>query len=270
MVPCGKCPACRANYRSELVFRIQQEYLANAFSVFVTLTYDNDHLPKDLCVNKDDVQKFHKRLRKHFAPQELRFFLISEYGDRGHRPHYHGLYFFKSIQDYNALYDIFVKSWNLGFIKFGEVEIGSILYCTKYCLKGNDVPEGRKPNFRLMSKMHGGLGSLYLENMSSFHIESEQFSYVSSFGRTCRMPRYYRDKLKLVSDIFHPERKEEGIEAKNERLKQDFIKRYKSWLSRNGLQSSLENMKKFNEFLFRSRDENDILTLKNVKPQNVF
>lgn len=270
LVPCGKCPACRANYRCELVFRIQQEYLANAFSIFVTLTYNDEHLPKNLSVNKEDVQKFHKRLRKHFPSGELRFFLISEYGDKGKRPHYHGLYFFKTRQDYNAIYDIFVKSWNLGFIKFGEVELGSILYCTKYCLKGSDVPEGRAKNFRLMSKMNGGIGYSYLEKMSNYHIEKEQFSFVSANGRVCRMPRYYRTKLTASVKAFHPERVEEGIEAKFNKMREDFNQRYIAWLKRNGLRHCKDSMQKFNDFLARSCDAQDELTTKNVKPQNLF
>ena len=97
VVPCGKCPACLANQRSEWIFRLQQEYLVSSFSIFVTLTYDDEHVPLDFSVNKRDVQLFHKRLRKHFPSADLRYYLVSEYGDHTFRPHYHGLYFFKAI-----------------------------------------------------------------------------------------------------------------------------------------------------------------------------
>lgn len=66
MVPCGKCPSCLANQRQEWVFRLKQEYEASVFAIFVTLTYSDENLPKDLSVNKKDIQDFHKRLRKHF------------------------------------------------------------------------------------------------------------------------------------------------------------------------------------------------------------
>lgn len=83
------------------------------------------------------------------------------------------------------------------FLKFGNVEEGSIVYCTKYCLKHSSTPPGRTPTFRLVSKMAGGLGHSYLEKMSSWHIDAEQFAFVSADGRKCRMPKYFRDKLTL-------------------------------------------------------------------------
>ena len=144
----------------------------------------------DRSVNKKDIQLFHKRLRKHFPSKDLRFYLVSEYGDHTFRPHYHGLYFFKSKYDLKFLYDIFEQSWSLGFIKFGAVEEGSIVYCTKYCLKHSTTPLGCKDTFRLVSKMQGGLGSKYLEKMSDYHITNDQFAFVADAGKKCRMPKY--------------------------------------------------------------------------------
>ena len=153
-VPCGKCPSCRANERTEWIFRLKQEYKVSAFSLFVTLTYDNAHIPLDFSVNKRDVQLFLKRFRKRLGKIKCRYYIVSEYGDHTHRPHYHGLFFFEqTFEDKKKLYDDITESWQNGFCDFGDVEEGSIVYCTKYCLKRCEVPEGREKPFRLMLRL---------------------------------------------------------------------------------------------------------------------
>ena len=54
---------------------------------FVTLTYDEDHLPLDRSVSRREVQLFMKRLRKAISPLRVRFFACGEYGERFGRPH---------------------------------------------------------------------------------------------------------------------------------------------------------------------------------------
>ncbi len=45
-VPCGKCFECRRRRVNELIFRASQEYLScNKRGIFLTLTYNNVHLP---------------------------------------------------------------------------------------------------------------------------------------------------------------------------------------------------------------------------------
>ena len=55
---------------------------------FVTLTYDEKHLPKDGSLCLEHVQLFLKRLRFGSA-FPLRYFLCGEYGEKTSRPHYH-------------------------------------------------------------------------------------------------------------------------------------------------------------------------------------
>lgn len=192
--PCGKCINCRARSRQEWIFRLRMEYQACTFGLFCTFTYSDENLPPDgVCLRH--VQLFLKRLRKNFNAKSLRYFIVSEYGDHTYRPHYHGLLFF-NIPRTNDIYDIIEKSWQYGFVQFGEIEEGSITYCTKYCLKGSDVPKNANKNFRLLSKMHGGIGVNHLNDQFDFylsHIDEPQMV-------TCRenkspMPRYYRTKL---------------------------------------------------------------------------
>lgn len=45
VVPCRKCAACRSSYARDLQTRIEDECRAHKFNFFITLTYDNRHLP---------------------------------------------------------------------------------------------------------------------------------------------------------------------------------------------------------------------------------
>lgn len=193
--PCGKCINCRARSRQEWVFRLRMEYRSCDFGLFVTLTYDDEKLPSD-GVSKRDVQLFLKRLRKNFDSQTLRYYICSEYGDHSHRAHYHGLLFFKGIPRTAALYDQITSSWANGFVQFGEIEEGSIVYVTKYCLKGSDVPKGANDNFRLLSKMHGGLGVDYLSEQYQYHLERlDKPTYAHLEGQSAPLARYFRTKI---------------------------------------------------------------------------
>lgn len=90
-VPCGWCVNCRQNKRQSWVYRLQAEAKEYPLSLFVTLTYDDEHLPierigSDLfqtnvaVVSKRDVQLFMKRLRKKYEDYKMRYFVTSEYG----------------------------------------------------------------------------------------------------------------------------------------------------------------------------------------------
>lgn len=263
IVPCGKCPACLANQRQEWVFRLKQEYLASRFALFVTLTYDEEHCPKDMCVNKKDVQDFHKRLRKHFPSRDLRFYLVSEYGDHTFRPHYHGLYFFKSDYKKEDLYDIFENSWKNGFCSFGDVEEGSIVYCTKYCLKHKIIPPGRTETFRLVSKMNGGLGINYLQKMQDYHEKTQNFSFVSYGGKTCRMPRYFRGKCADQRS------KQHQFDESYDLQLDDFRKRYRSYLQLRMEQASTQTERDFLAYEQNRFIRRDDLILKHTKKQKL-
>ena len=92
-VPCGQCIACRINHAKEWATRIYGESRMHDENIFLTLTYDDEHLPKDNSVHKDEVQRFMKRLRKAVYPDKVRYFLCGEYGGQFGRPHYHVILF---------------------------------------------------------------------------------------------------------------------------------------------------------------------------------
>lgn len=274
VVPCGKCPACRANERAEWIFRLKQEYKASTFAIFVTLTYDDDHVPKGFNVCKRDVQLFHKRLRKHFPSRDLRYYVVSEYGDHTFRPHYHGLYFFRHDYQKDLIYKVFADSWQQGFIKFGEVEEGSIVYCTKYCLKRSQIPEGRSNCFRLVSKMNGGLGISYLNKMRDYHVNTFNLHSVYSDGERSRMPRYYQSQIIKQFDnidtiVNYNKHCETFINDLIDSAYEDSLNRFKEFCKLHKGLSYAEMCIAFNEAESRRHTQRDELIEKHCKKQKL-
>ena len=70
--------------------------------LFVTLTYDDDHLPEYNSLNYKHFQDFMKRLRK--SHSGVRFYMCGEYGEDFSRPHYHALLFNCFFSDRKAFH----------------------------------------------------------------------------------------------------------------------------------------------------------------------
>lgn len=54
---------------------------------FITLTYDDEHLPLGMSLVPKDLQDFLKRFRSRIAPIKVRYYGVGEYGDQTQRPH---------------------------------------------------------------------------------------------------------------------------------------------------------------------------------------
>ena len=191
-IPCGKCPSCLRRKRAEWSLRIYHEFLDSESSWFITLTYDDFHLP-DSGVNKPDVQNFFKRLRKN---EKVRYFLVSEYGDTHHRPHYHACLFFKRKVDLTECVNLVDKSWQNGNVYVGECNLATINYCSKYSLKPrydvDDSPYGNK-TFALSSR-NPGIGAGFRSNRKQMFYHKEDLDFTDNIeGLTYNLPRYYRD-----------------------------------------------------------------------------
>lgn len=210
--PCGHCLSCRISKAREWSARLLHELNYWDKSVFVTLTYDNEHLPPHNSLVKKDLQKFFKRLRK-CSNAKLKYYACGEYGenkagiDYGHglgRPHYHCIIFGlgqnKIDEDFikdawrNCIWDNFQESK-----AFGTVTYDSCRYVSDYIFKkysGEKLAEtytnkGIEPPFKISST---GLGLRFcLEN-------AENLKHNMSFtlrGVPMNLPRYYVDKLKI-------------------------------------------------------------------------
>lgn len=209
-VPCGKCPECRKRRISGWSFRLQQEEKISTSAHFITITYDTVHVPITdagyMSAKKEDVQKFMKRLRfrvhTRFLNNEyklmvdepiIKYYLVSEYGGRTTRPHYHAIIF--NVPD---PYDI-EETWQRGHIRFDPVTPASIGYCLKYMDKPRLIPmhknDDREPEFSLMSK---GLGANYINDQTkAYHLADLQNRACLTIedGKKIPMPRYYKTKI---------------------------------------------------------------------------
>ena len=63
-LPCGRCVGCRLERSRQWAVRCMHEASMHMFNSFVTLTYDDDHLPEYNSLNYKHFQDFMKRLRK--------------------------------------------------------------------------------------------------------------------------------------------------------------------------------------------------------------
>lgn len=187
-VPCRRCPGCRLDYSRDWANRMLLEFQHTKKAVFVTLTYNNEHVPFSdsgfMTLSKRDCQLFMKRLRKYFSCTEIRFFLGGEYGPLHNRPHYHAILFGLSLADMGnlAVRDVnelgqpsFQSSvldsiWTSGFSTVSDVSFQTFAYCARYVLKKQrlkdyvrDGVELYTPEFSLMSRKPG-LGAYYITN----------------------------------------------------------------------------------------------------------
>lgn len=193
-VPCGKCLACLSKARQDWAFRLRQEHRYSKGALFITLTYHPKFCPRQL--EKEHVQLFMKRLRKHEKGNKVRYFLVGEYGSRRRRPHYHILLFNCDLSGETVR-----KAWrapkskeSYGIVHIGRVNSKSIAYCLKYIVQPHLKPKGLTPPFRLMSRSYG-IGGMYLsQEMIDWHRQLDA-NWVTEDKIKMRMPRYYKDKI---------------------------------------------------------------------------
>lgn len=214
-VPCGKCPACVKRRAIQWSFRLMQEEKVSTSAYFITLTYDNKHVPitgkgfLGLC--KSDLQKFFKRLRKchkdeycvingrirRLEKPTIKYYAVGEYGGRTMRPHYHIILF-------NAELELIQEAWclngkPLGNIYYGTVQGASVGYVLKYMSKTRKVPlhqnDDRSREFAIMSKK---LGISYLtRNMLNWHDQDKDERMYCNIpgGGKIGMPRYFKERV---------------------------------------------------------------------------
>lgn len=86
---CGQCLHCRISRARLWQYRQVLESFCHHFNCFLTLTYDDKHLPVSGELVPRDLQLYFKRLRAAVSPSKFRFFAVGEYGEKSERPHYH-------------------------------------------------------------------------------------------------------------------------------------------------------------------------------------
>lgn len=195
--PCGRCLSCLQKKRADWSFRLLQEMTIADSAYFITLTYNNENVPRTDSgvpqLQKRDLQLFKKRLRKLNAAvskSHIRYYSVGEYGTRTFRPHYHSIIF----NVHPSVMAQLTSVWKLGNVQVGKVNAASIHYVTKYVINRNhSYPSVTKP-FSTMSR-RPGIGHVYYEKMRAWHREDKRTYVVREGGFKQRLPRYYKDKI---------------------------------------------------------------------------
>lgn len=218
VLPCGRCEGCVLARRKMWSLRCYAESLYHEKNCFVTLTYDDDHVPEKL--QKKDFQRFIKSLRN--SGLSVRYFGCGEYGGLTARPHYHLVlfgyfpddvkYFSRSKSGFPQFISKFLSDiWSKGFVTVSEFSPEVAGYVAGYVDKKYKVQD----SFILMSKKPG-LGEQYF--IDHYEDMYQKDSIIVNFGsHVARIPKYF-DKLaeKIGFDI--SDLKDERLKAMNYQL----------------------------------------------------
>lgn len=190
--------------------RCMHEAACHRENCFLTLTYDDAHLPSGGVLSKRDVVLFFKRLRKDVAPQLVRYFVCGEYGSVGFRPHYHVLLFGFSFPDRvrwssRGGFPVWRSAqlerlWSFGLSEIGEVSFESASYVARYLVKAGkrtvlDRSTGEVASEFAQMSRRPGLGREWIER---YRDEVYPADRVISRGEPSRPPRYYDKYLESV------------------------------------------------------------------------
>lgn len=161
---------CRINKQRIWAARIQLEAQFHIQSCFVTLTYNDDHCPK-----QDGVEVLYRRhfrlwvgrLRELYRAENstFRFFGCGEYGIQSNRPHYHAVLFGVGVNAEPQIHAAWHgegehRKCSLGFTQVAELTPERCAYVAQYTLKKMTAPDarglgGRPPEFATMSTRPG-------------------------------------------------------------------------------------------------------------------
>lgn len=210
-------------------------------SIFLTLTYDDDNLPKNKSLDKEELKKFFKRLRYHLKDRKIKYFACGEYGEKskmlrngyitvGERPHYHTIIFGMSLDIEDKM--LIIDNWNhcdwtnekIYNNSFGLAEADSIRYVAQYIDKkytGDLAVEEyddkeREPVFKICSN---GIGKNHVINNCEQYVDN---LFMTVNGVKMSFPRYYCNILGLTRS------QKESIKNKVKEKEIDLVEDYSS------------------------------------------
>lgn len=218
VVPCGKCKQCRARLARDWKVRLYHHSLIHGTSLFITLTYNDEHMD-DSNLNYRHFQLFMKKLRRRFPDRRLSFFCAGEYGGKSFRRHFHCLVFGLNINDVKSSFlcrsrkDKNIKIWRSDLISEcwfdeesdssrGYISVSQVLpgdprcfgYVAGYIISKSDQfhssiieSKGLSSEFHHMS-LKPAIGKVYfLRNYEQMY----RYNYCLFNGRKISIPRAY-------------------------------------------------------------------------------
>lgn len=265
-LPCGQCIGCKLERSRQWAVRCMHEASMHQHNAFITLTYDDAHIPPRGQLNHTEYQKFMRRLRKNIAPKQVRFFMCGEYGELNGRPHYHAalfghdfndkLYWMKSPSGQRLYRSATLERlWPYGHSTTADVTFESAAYIARYCTKkitGDAANTHYKrtdsegeyqltPEYGKMS-LKPGIGATWYDKYKN---DVYPHDYVITNSKECKPPKYYdilqkRENPDNMEDITHAREtraREKYLDNTPERLKaKETVQKAKSeFLKRNKL-----------------------------------
>lgn len=245
-VPCGQCVGCRLERSRQWGVRMMHEAQMHSDNCFLTLTYDDEHLPWRASLQKRDFVLFMKKLRewrkrrceckdwdeesrKLCAKHLVSFFHCGEYGEINWRPHYHAMLFGHDFRD-RKLYTrnhqeqgIYTSEslsalWGLGLATVGNCSFESASYIARYVVK-KVIGQKAEDHYRRVDPKTGEIYELVPEyaTMSlkpaigkrwfeEFGGDVVKYDGVVVAGQLTRPPRYY-DSLRQEEELAKVKRK---------------------------------------------------------------
>lgn len=229
-LPCGQCVGCRLERSRQWAIRCMHEASLYKKNCFITLTYNNDFVPKDGSLNYDHFQAFMKRFRKNYQGNDLvvrydkdgnpydtypiRFYMAGEYGENFGRPHFHACIFnfdfddkkyLKKTETGSILYESqkLQDLWTdpdtgkpIGFVSVGEVNFESAAYVARYIMK--------KVSKKLIPDDYGNLIDVSWHHYLKVDSETGELIVVKpEFNKMSLKPGIGQDWLdKYMSDVY--------------------------------------------------------------------
>nr|UXQ88143.1 MAG: replication initiation protein [Microvirus sp.] len=215
-LPCGQCIGCRTDRAQSWAIRCTQEGQLHQQNSFITLTYNSENLPTDGSLIGFHFTDFMKRLRSHYYPQTIRYFMCAEYGENFDRPHFHACLFGLDFLDKEPIKEseglILYNSpqldsiWGKGYTSIGALTFETAAYTARYITKkitGKGAPDHYTttcehtgalihltPEFARMS-LRPAVGKQWLQHYLTDLYPSD---FAIHKGKQIKIPRYY-DKI---------------------------------------------------------------------------
>ena len=202
VVGCGQCMPCRVDKQRMKALRVMLENRCHGPGSFLTLTYDQDHVPLAV-LNGIPTPILVKRHARQFLDSfkyrwgsKFRYMLVGEYGDRTWRPHYHVALF--GVNPIQLLHHQKVRRTSdghkvhspYGTWKYGNVDIGALEdrsckyiahYTTKKMTRANHRLEDRPPEFSWSSRKPA-IGAPYLDQLEEWHYTPDGAKVLAETG----------------------------------------------------------------------------------------
>lgn len=186
----------------------------HTYNTFATLTYDDEHVPFNLCYR--DFQLFMKRLRKRGF--KVRYYVASEYGSelRTFRPHFHVIFFGQANSQSFRL--ALQEAWSNGFTTTSALNNARCKYACGYVDKKLEMDNADNVHdvlpFCRMSRNPG----LAYNFLMAYKSDIMANGFVAYDGKRYPLPRYFVQVLFDIEPVWYRKWRLDNVDSYNSRL----------------------------------------------------